>query len=168
MPRTLSAADRQALKARAHPLRPVVMVGAEGVTEGVLRELGVALAAHELVKVRVLEGNREDREAILAALCAAAEASPVQHIGKILVLFREQPQVADARAEERPPRRASRGTSPAVVDSVRRRPTAGTAGATGRRWTLTRAEGRPGRAPKQASRGRKAVRRIGGRKARAR
>ena len=86
--RELSPEQRKFLKAQAHSLKPVVMIGAQGLTEAVIQEAGRALAAHELIKVRVLGDDREARETYLAELCAALGAAPVQHIGKLLLLYR--------------------------------------------------------------------------------
>jgi putative YhbY family RNA-binding protein len=91
MPKELTPAERQALKGRAHRLSPVVMVGAEGLTAGVLAEIDRALTAHELIKIRVMSGAGEARERVLGEVCAATDASPVQHIGKVLVVYRERP-----------------------------------------------------------------------------
>lgn len=77
------------LKARAHHLNPVVMVGQHGLTESVIKETDAALTAHELIKVRVLGDDRSERIAICEALCEAVDAQLVQHIGKLLVLWRE-------------------------------------------------------------------------------
>ena len=84
----LSAIERKALKAAAHHLNPVVMIGQEGLTEAVIRETDRSLRAHELIKVRVAGDDRETRQAILEALCEALNCAPVQSIGKLLVLFR--------------------------------------------------------------------------------
>ncbi len=86
--RELTTEQRKFLRARAHSLKPVVMIGAEGLTEAVTQEAERALAAHELIKIRVLGGDREAREAYLTELCATLGASPVQHIGKLLLLYR--------------------------------------------------------------------------------
>ncbi len=86
--RELSPEQRKFLKAQAHPLKPVVMIGAQGLTEAVIQEAGRALAAHELIKIRVLGDDREAREAYLTELCATLDAAPVQHIGKLLLLYR--------------------------------------------------------------------------------
>lgn len=77
------------LKARAHSLNPVVMIGQHGLTESVIKETDAALKAHELIKVRVLGDDRQERIAICEALCSAVDARFVQHIGKLLVLWRE-------------------------------------------------------------------------------
>lgn len=86
--RELTPEQRKFLKAQAHSLKPVVMIGAQGLTEAVIQEAGRALAAHELIKIRVLGDDREAREAYLVELCAALDAAPVQHIGKLLLLYR--------------------------------------------------------------------------------
>ena len=70
------------LKARAHHLNPVVMVGQKGLTDAVIAETRQALHAHELIKVRVFGDDRMERIAICEALCAATGAQLVQHIGK--------------------------------------------------------------------------------------
>lgn len=77
------------LKARAHHLAPVVMIGQHGLTESVIRETDTALTAHELIKVRVLGDDRQERLAACEALCSAVDAQLVQHIGKLLVLWRK-------------------------------------------------------------------------------
>ena len=87
----LSPSERQALKARAHALNPVVHLGGKGVTDAVLAEVERALAAHELIKVRAPAMDRDERDALLARLVADCSAHPVQHIGKVLVLYREKP-----------------------------------------------------------------------------
>ena len=79
-----------ALKARAHHLNPVVMVGQHGLTEAVIKETDAALSAHELIKVRVAGDDRAERVAVAEALCVATGAFLVQHIGKLLVLWREK------------------------------------------------------------------------------
>ena len=88
----LSPIERKKLKARAHALDPVVHVGEKGLTESVLAEIDRALAAHELIKVRAGGMERAAREAALAEICARLDAQPVQHIGKVLVLYRKKPE----------------------------------------------------------------------------
>ena len=83
---------RRELKARAHALDPVVRVGGAGLSPAVLAEIDRALKSHELIKVRVNGSDRSGRETILAEICRQTGAQPVQHIGKILVLFRESPE----------------------------------------------------------------------------
>ena len=88
---TLTPAERRALRARAHKLRPVVSIGQHGLTPSVLHEIDVNLNAHELIKIRVGNDDREAREAALLAICAELAAAPVQHIGKLLVIWRQKP-----------------------------------------------------------------------------
>ena len=82
-------AERKALKARAHKLEPVVTIGAKGLTAEVIAEIDHALTAHQLIKVRAPGLEREAREVAFAAICEQTRAQPVQHIGKVLVLFRK-------------------------------------------------------------------------------
>jgi RNA-binding protein len=84
--------ERKALKARAHALDPVVHLGDKGLTDAVLAEIGRALDAHELIKVRAGGMDRVEREAALSEICARLNAQAVQHIGKVLVLFRARPE----------------------------------------------------------------------------
>lgn len=86
--RELTPEQRKFLKAQAHALKPVVMVGAQGLTEAVILEAERSIAAHELIKIRVLGDDREARENYLAGLCEALGASPVQHIGKLLLIYK--------------------------------------------------------------------------------
>jgi len=88
----LSPTRRRELKVRAHALDPVVLIGGAGLSPAVLAEIDCALKSHELIKVRVPGADRPERETILAEICRQTGAQPVQHIGKILVLFRESPQ----------------------------------------------------------------------------
>ena len=90
----LSPARRRELKARAHQLDPVVFVGDAGLTAQVLAEVDRSLKSHELIKVRV-NADRDDREAMLEEICRRIGARPVQHIGKILVVFRENSKSPD-------------------------------------------------------------------------
>ena len=84
----LTPAERKQKRAEAHHLDPVVMVGAAGLTAGVRQEIDAALRAHGLVKVRVGIEARSAREELLAELAEGLGAAPVQHIGKLLVLWR--------------------------------------------------------------------------------
>ena len=97
----LSAAARRQHRADAHHLDPVVMVGADGLTSAVLKETDAALKAHGLIKLRVLSDDRAGREEVFAALCEQLDAAPVQHIGKLLVLWRPVPEKA-AKLDEAP------------------------------------------------------------------
>ncbi len=99
----LTPAPRKDHRAGAHHLSPVVMVGAEGLTAAVQKEVDAALKAHGLIKVRVFSDDRAAREAMLGQLCEALDAAPVQHIGKLLVLWRPQPPKEKVEREDRMP-----------------------------------------------------------------
>ena len=96
----LSAAERKLKRAEAHHLAPVVAIGHDGATAAVRRELDAALAAHGLVKVRVFSDDRAVREALLAELSSTCGAAPVQHIGKLLVLWRPPVKKASRERDE--------------------------------------------------------------------
>jgi len=106
--KTLPPADRRALKARAHPLSPVVSIAGKGLTPSVLAEIDTCLTAHELIKIRVYGNERDDREAFLAQICQELHAAPVQHIGNILIVFREKPQEEAAPAAKIPAKSAAK------------------------------------------------------------
>jgi len=89
----LTPADRRALRAKAHHLQPVVTIGQHGLTPAVLHEVDLALLKHELVKVRVFSDEREQREAMLTQVCADMDCAAVQHVGKVLVLWRPNPEL---------------------------------------------------------------------------
>jgi putative YhbY family RNA-binding protein len=97
----LSPKDRQALKARAHALDPVVLLGAQGLSEAVIKEIDRALAKHELIKVRVPSDDRGEREAMFALVCDRLGAARVQAIGKLLVFWRPLPDDEQQRRDER-------------------------------------------------------------------
>uniref|UniRef100_UPI004047BDF2 YhbY family RNA-binding protein n=1 Tax=Orrella sp. TaxID=1921583 RepID=UPI004047BDF2 len=84
----LSSQARSALRAAAHSLRPVVMVGDAGLTPAVLKEIEVALSAHELIKVRVSGQERSDRDSMLETICNQLGCVSVAHLGKILIVYR--------------------------------------------------------------------------------
>jgi RNA-binding protein len=86
----LSPSDRKALKARAHKLEPVVLIGAKGLTDEVVKEVDLALKAHELIKVRAPGLERDAREVALQALCERTGAESVQAIGKVFVIYRKR------------------------------------------------------------------------------
>jgi len=84
----LTPDQRRYLKSLAHHLSPVVMIGNNGLTDAVIREIAVNLDAHELIKIRVLGDDRELRQQYLEKICADLAAAPVQHIGKLLLIYR--------------------------------------------------------------------------------
>ena len=100
---TLTAEQRKSLRASAHHLDPVVMIGTEGYTPAVHKELDAALSAHGLIKVRVLSDSREQRDAVLGDAADRLGAAAVQHIGKLLVLWRPKAAKPQAPRDERMP-----------------------------------------------------------------
>ncbi|HXX83398.1 MAG TPA: ribosome assembly RNA-binding protein YhbY [Casimicrobiaceae bacterium] len=150
----LTPPQRRALRAKAHHLQPVVSIGQHGLTPGVLHEIDVNLKAHELIKVRVFNEDRVRREEMLERICAELDAAPVQHLGKLLIVWRPAPEQAkpnaaqslpqaseagDAR-ERRPGRRSPKGGTMAKSTPKARRP----------RTPMARAPARP---PRQSMRG---------------
>ena len=99
----LTPAQRKTHRAEAHHLDPVVMIGGDGLTPSVLKEVDVALNAHGLIKIRVLGDDRSVREDIFQRLCDELNAAPIQHIGKLLVLWRAQPAKVKVVDEDRMP-----------------------------------------------------------------
>ncbi len=95
MPTPLTARERAHLKARAHALAPVVIVGRAGVTPAVVAETERALTAHELIKVRVDATERAARAALGDELATTTDAAVVHRIGKVVVLWRPNPLVED-------------------------------------------------------------------------
>ena len=88
----LTSAQVRELRARAHGLNPVVWIAENGLSDAVLKEIDVCLKAHELIKIRVYGDSREDRLAYYERICQELAAAPVQHIGKLLVVYRENPE----------------------------------------------------------------------------
>ncbi|GGX28974.1 ribosome assembly RNA-binding protein YhbY [Undibacterium squillarum] len=86
----LTPAERSDLRSQAHGLKPVVLIGEAGLSETVVKEIDAALNAHGLIKVRVFGDDREARIEIFDTICADLKAAPIQHIGKLLVLYRQQ------------------------------------------------------------------------------
>jgi len=88
--------DLRQLRAQAHSLKPVVTIAGKGLAPSVLEELDRALNDHELIKVKVAVGDREQRDAMIGELCTQSDAYLVQRVGNIATLLRPNPQ-ADPR-----------------------------------------------------------------------
>src|SRR4051812_41859049 len=97
----LTPAERSALRSDAHALNPVVIIGEAGLTPSVLKEIDASLNAHGLIKVRVFGDDREARIEIYETICDKLDAAPIQHIGKLLVLYRPQKEEPKQRSEKR-------------------------------------------------------------------
>ncbi|MFA7270199.1 MAG: YhbY family RNA-binding protein [Sterolibacterium sp.] len=89
----ITPTQRRSLRALAHPLKPVVSISQKGLTETVLTEIDRCLNAHELIKIRVYGHERDQREALLVGVCTMLKAAAVQHIGHLLVVWREKAAV---------------------------------------------------------------------------
>jgi RNA-binding protein len=120
----LSPKRRSELRAEAHKLHPTVIIGDKGLTGEVLAEVDRALKAHELVKVRAATDDRDARNVWMESICEKLGAHPVQQIGKMLVVYRENPD-KEAPKKAPPPtgtsRPRSRTPSPPRESAPRRR-----------------------------------------------
>jgi RNA-binding protein len=108
----LTPAQRKEHRAAAHHLDPVVLIGGEGLTPAVLKETDSALKAHGLIKVRVFSDDRAARDAMFERLADELSAAPIQHIGKLLVLWRPMPPKEKTEREDR-------GAGPKTVKLVK-------------------------------------------------
>ena len=99
----LTIAERKVHRAEAHHLDPVVMIGNDGLTPAVLKETDAALDAHGLIKVRVLGDDRAARDEMYQRLADELGAAPIQHIGKLFILWRPKPKKERAADEDRKP-----------------------------------------------------------------
>jgi putative YhbY family RNA-binding protein len=108
----IDSAQRRALRAQAHHLKPVVMIAAKGLTPALLAEIDRALTAHELIKIRVAGAEREVRARYLEEICATLDCAPVQMLGNLLLVWRPNPEKEGA--EER----AARKTKEAPASSA--------------------------------------------------
>jgi putative YhbY family RNA-binding protein len=96
----LTVQERKVHRAEAHHLDPVVMIGNDGLTPNVRKEIDAALNAHGLIKIRVLGDDRAAREAMYQSLAEDLGAAPIQHIGKLLVLWRPKPPKAKTASDD--------------------------------------------------------------------
>jgi RNA-binding protein len=92
----LTPAERSVLRAEAHGLKPIVLVGESGLTPSVMKEIELGLDSHGLIKVRVFGDDREARIEMYETICEKTGAAPVQHIGKLLVLYRPRVEAEKA------------------------------------------------------------------------
>jgi putative YhbY family RNA-binding protein len=89
----LTPAQRSDLRSQAHGLDPVVMIGDSGLTPAVMKEIDASLNSHGLIKIRVLGDDRDARVGHYETICADLGAAPVQHIGKLLVIYRPKKEI---------------------------------------------------------------------------
>jgi len=141
----LTPAQRRELRSSAHHLNPVVSISGKGLSSTVLEEIERSLHAHELIKIKVHGVERPEREQLLAQLCEALDAAPVQHIGTILIVWRKRREetAADAAANPKTGRAvrpssaksaasfaaAARRAALAQASQARKKPTRGATGA---------------------------------------
>ncbi|MDX1595128.1 MAG: ribosome assembly RNA-binding protein YhbY [Gammaproteobacteria bacterium] len=88
----LSERHRRRLRQLGHALKPVVIVGGQGLHDALLAEVDAALEHHELIKVRVNAGDRAERDAMIATLCSACAAERIQRVGHVALLYRPHPE----------------------------------------------------------------------------
>jgi putative YhbY family RNA-binding protein len=89
----LTPAQRSDLRSQAHGLDPVVMIGDSGLTPAVMKEIDSSLNSHGLIKIRVLGDDRDARVGHYETICTDLGAAPVQHIGKLLVIYRPKKEI---------------------------------------------------------------------------
>lgn len=87
----MDTSTKQNLKAQAHHLKPVVILGAQGLSDAVINETDVALTAHELIKIKMKGLDKKDRKENAEMICQRLNAEIIQMIGNIVVLYRENP-----------------------------------------------------------------------------
>lgn len=151
----LTPVQRRDLRARAHHLNPVVTIAGNGLTPAVVAEIERALQAHELIKVKVQGSEREQRETLMNELCETLAAAAVQHIGNILVVWRErrEEEKSPTHAAHKPTAKASTAKSASAFATAARRAALAKASAESRR-PPARSSAPRGRNPNSGNRGR--------------
>lgn len=84
----LNADQRQSLLAQAHHISPVVIIGKDGLSASVINELDKGLSSHELIKIKILHGDKKQRTLLLEEICQQLNALAINHIGRILIIYR--------------------------------------------------------------------------------
>jgi RNA-binding protein len=125
----LSPQKRSELRAQAHKLTPVVIIGDKGLTDEVIAEIDRSLKAHELIKVRAATDDRDARELWMEKICERLQANAVQQIGKVLVVYRENfDKPREKKLDPGPPARRLPGQAQPRAggrDDKRKHPAAG-------------------------------------------
>lgn len=85
----MNIAMKQALKAKAHHLKPVILLGAKGLTPAVIEETRITIEKHELIKIKIAGLEKEERQQIAHAICSELEAELVQLIGTIAIIYKK-------------------------------------------------------------------------------
>jgi|SRR6478735_9923266 putative YhbY family RNA-binding protein len=99
----LTPAERSELRSQAHGLKPVVLIGDAGLTPAVMKEIDAGLNVHGLIKVRVFGDDRDARVAMYDTICTELGAAPIQHIGKLLVVYRPKKEDEKQRSDKKGP-----------------------------------------------------------------
>ena len=87
----LTTKEKQRLKAKAHALKPIILIGHHGLTKAVHHEIELALKSHELIKIRLPTEDRTLRKALFAEICKEQQAEPIQLIGNVAIIYRKAP-----------------------------------------------------------------------------
>ncbi|MDX5363121.1 MAG: YhbY family RNA-binding protein [Pseudazoarcus pumilus] len=144
----LTPAQRREFRAAAHHLNPVVTIAGNGLTPAVMGEIDRSLQAHELIKIKVQGAERDARDALMLDLCAQLEAAPVQHIGNILIVWRQRREETvsktAAKAEPRGNKRPSVAKSARAFAANARRTALMQAAAEKKRLAARRSPRKPG------------------------
>ncbi|MDD2776317.1 MAG: YhbY family RNA-binding protein [Gallionella sp.] len=114
----LTVPERLALKGRAHALNPTVIIGNAGLTESVLAEIDQTLKRHELIKIRVMGDDRELRATFMETICTALHAAPIQIIGKILIVYKPNPDADLIPIKKMPRHKGNRLTKKQLASKV--------------------------------------------------
>ncbi len=99
--KTLTPQQKSALKAKAHSLKPVVLLGDKGLTEPVMTEIELALETHELIKIKIPGQDREIKENWIEQICEKSKSQLVQHLGHIVTLYRAVEKKIEKKAERK-------------------------------------------------------------------
>ena len=99
----LTPAERSELRSQAHGLKPVVLIGDAGLTPAVMKEIDAGLTVHGLIKVRVFGDDRDARVGMYDTICSELGAAPIQHIGKLLVVYRPKKEDEKQRSDRKGP-----------------------------------------------------------------
>lgn len=118
----LNPTDIRALRAQAHHLKPVVSISKNGLSDAVMKEIDLSLKAHGLIKVKLYGLELADREAAFTEICGQLDCAPVQHIGNILVLWRQKPAAeSKAPAPRRKPKPKTKKQAAAAAERKTRK-----------------------------------------------
>lgn len=107
----ITSQERSALRAAAHPLRPVVLIGDRGLSDSVLKEIDLNLSVHSLIKIRIGGQERQQRDLMLETICDSLSCAPIHHLGKTLIVYRPSDVAAPVQAGETSVTRAQRKPS---------------------------------------------------------